>query len=922
MRLFGRNKRRPFAIEALEHRRLLTAMRIVGWNTLNNPDNATEDANFSTVLSAIGNETIGSITKRIDVLGLSETDASSIARVESILDSLYPSTDYARIVTAPDGGGDATGFVYDTATVQLQESVQLAGAFTHSTMRAKFRPVGTSGTEDFYAYSVHLKAGTSSSDKSKRASEANLLRNDIDALGQGTSVIVAGDFNMKTSSEYAWGNLTSAGAGQLLDVYGPGGAGNWNDNFSFRHLHSQDPSTSGAGMDDRFDIQFATGEFFDGSGLEYVDGSYHVFGNNGTHTLNGSILTGTGASTTVLNALAAASDHLPIVADYQFSTTAEVVIVETSGTHVTEGGALDSYNVSLSQSPTSNVSVTITPDGQLDIGSGPGISQVLTFTPVNALTPQTVIVSAYNDLVIEGSHQGVITHSSSSSDPNYNGLSVPSVVASITDNDNAPGVSFAHSGGGLDVAEGGLTDSYAVSLDTVPADNVTITLTPDSQLDLGAGAATPIVLTFTPANAQTPQTVPVAAFDDALVESLHTGVIQHSASSADPLYNDIAISQLVAEITDNEIPSVPSIVISEIMYNPDTSETGALPEWLEVVNTGTEIADLGGWYFEDEDTNWGAIPAGTFLPPNEAAVFYDQTFTSEATFRSAWDVPASALVIGINWASLANSPSSTNEVLRLYDDNQVEMDLVNYDDSGAWPSDSPDGPSIYLTDLAADNNVGSNWGRSTSGIVDARNASSPFSFADVGSPGDFPPLPTPASLVVTQSGGSTGVTEGGGADSLDVVLAGTPTANVTVTLTPSNGEIDLGWGAGVPRVLTFTPANAATVQSVTISADNDSEIEGVHWSLVSFTISSSDPTFNALSTTPVDVQITDNNVLGDMNGDGQVDNLDIAAFAMALSDPVAYAQAYPGLDPEILGDFDDDGYLTNLDIAGFAALLS
>jgi hypothetical protein len=70
-------------------------------------------------------------------------------------------------------------------------------------------------------------------------------------------------------------------------------------------------------MDDRFDIQFVSGEFLDGKGLEYASGSYHVFGNNGTHTLNNSISTGSGASPTVLTALEDASDHLPIVADYR-----------------------------------------------------------------------------------------------------------------------------------------------------------------------------------------------------------------------------------------------------------------------------------------------------------------------------------------------------------------------------------------------------------------------------------------------------------------------------------------------------------------------------------------------------------------------------------------------------------------------------
>ena len=66
-------------------------------------------------------------------------------------------------------------------------------------------------------------------------------------------------------------------------------------------------------MDDRFDLAFASGELLDGLGLDYMDGSFHVFGNNGTHLLNMPITTGSGASLDVLSALTLASDHLPIV---------------------------------------------------------------------------------------------------------------------------------------------------------------------------------------------------------------------------------------------------------------------------------------------------------------------------------------------------------------------------------------------------------------------------------------------------------------------------------------------------------------------------------------------------------------------------------------------------------------------------------
>ena len=69
-------------------------------------------------------------------------------------------------------------------------------------------------------------------------------------------------------------------------------------------------------MDDRFNFQFVTGELIDDVGLDYLPYSFQVLGNNGTHILGGPISSGTGTSTEVLDALIAASDHLPVFADY------------------------------------------------------------------------------------------------------------------------------------------------------------------------------------------------------------------------------------------------------------------------------------------------------------------------------------------------------------------------------------------------------------------------------------------------------------------------------------------------------------------------------------------------------------------------------------------------------------------------------
>ncbi len=122
--------------------------------------------------------------------------------------------------------------------------------------------------------------------------------------------------------------------------------------------------------------------------------------------------------------------------DFQLAEPATppgVTITESGGsTDVTEGGATDSYTIVLNTQPSADVTIAFNTGTQLQ-----AISSV-TFTSANWNTPQTITVTANDDNVVEGSHTGTITHSATSSDANYNGISIANVTANITDNDVAP----------------------------------------------------------------------------------------------------------------------------------------------------------------------------------------------------------------------------------------------------------------------------------------------------------------------------------------------------------------------------------------------------------------------------------------------------------------------------------------------------
>ena len=87
-------------------------------------------------------------------------------------------------------------------------------------------------------------------------------------------------------------------------------------------------------------------------------------------------------------------------------------------------------------------------------------------------------------------------------------------------------------------------------------------------------------------------------------------------------------------------------------------------------------------------------------------------------------------------------------------------------------------------------------------------------------------------------------------------------------------------------------------------------------------IGSTIPLANGSNFSDITVQGPNTVVLGDANDDGEFNNLDIAAFVLALTDIVTYQAMFPNVDPEVVLDMNDDGKFNNLDIADFVAALT
>jgi len=195
------------------------------------------------------------------------------------------------------------------------------------------------------------------------------------------------------------------------------------------------------------------------------------------------------------------------------------------------------------------------------------------------------------------------------------------------------------------------------------------------------------------------------------------------------------------------------VIISELMYNPDSSE-GYPPrdgqpgepnrtEWVELYNVDTVEHDLSGWTLKDEDGMTTPIPDGTVLAPGKTLVLIPD-FSSPSEFKAAWGEGIDVIALG-NWGegglvNLANGPSAINEILNLLNAAGDTIDQVNYDDEGDWPADHPDGSSIYVVPdkLYTDqNDLPNAWAPSIAGQHGAKSneQAGPYQGNDVGSPG-------------------------------------------------------------------------------------------------------------------------------------------------------------------------------------------
>ena len=421
----------------------------------------------------------------------------------------------------------------------------------------------------------------------------------------------------------------------------------------------------------------------------------------------------------------------------------------------------------------------------------------------------------------------------------------------------------------LTVGEGS-TETYTVVLNTMPTDDVTVTVNdPTDNMDV---TAEPASLTFSTTDWATAQTVTVtAAEDDDAVPD--TATVTHTVSGGD--YASITAQDVAVTVTDNDTPGVtvspPSLTVGE----------GGSGTYTVVLNTqpSGDVMVAISWSNSDVTVS---PPTLTFTTTTWSA---EQTVTvSAAEDADAADDMATLTHI----ASGADYGSVSNAILTVtVTDNDTRGVTVtptslplNEGGSGTYTvklNTQPSGDVTVTVNDPTDNAdvmanpasltfTTSNW--STAQTVTVSAAEDDDSTQDTAtvthtvSGGDYGAVTAPDVDVTVTDNDTPGVavsptslTVGeGGSGTYTVKLNTLPTGNVMVAISWSNSDVTVS-----PSTLTFTTTTWSAEQTVTVTAAEDPDAAN---DMATLTHIPSGADYGSVSDAILTVTVTDNDTRG------------------------------------------------------------
>ncbi|MCB0878189.1 MAG: Ig-like domain repeat protein [Thermoleophilia bacterium] len=578
-------------------------------------------------------------------------------------------------------------------------------------------------------------------------------------------------------------------------------------------------------------------------------------------------------------------------------------------TDVTEGGASDTVQVVLTSEPTAPVTIT----GVVGNGTAPTSSPdakfaaPITFLPTNWNVPQTMTIDAIDDNFDElDPETNSLSYSISSSDPFYTPVTpntgAGTTVVTVHDNDTA---AFTYSSTGpFHVTEGGASQSFTIALQTIPTAPVTL----DFTLTTGQATATPMTLTFTPGNWNVPQTVTVAAVDDAIDEmNGMTDQITTVVTSADPQYAGQFVPPFDIVVDDNDTAGI----FTDSAPTEQATEGGQDASWkvrLTSEPSGPVQIDLSMLVGQATVTtpasgilvftpaNWDQfqdVVVQANDDPVAEGIHYDTlryTVTSGDPLYDGFnlaDVPIEITDNEFAGVALSKTKLFVDEggrtdtyTVQLTSQPAGDVTIVVSGDADVLPSavgndqDTAAGTvtlrftpltwniPVVITATAVDDRIAE--GTPHMGVLTstASSTSDPAYNTSGTNPITIPNVDVEITdndqpgIEVQHTGGGTNVAEGGATDTYLVRLKSAPSNIVTVRPFPDD-QVTVS-----PASVTFDSSNWDAWQTITVKAVDDPRVEGPHKGYIKHGTDSLDPFYVGVEGDTLEVDITDNDSAG------------------------------------------------------------
>ena len=330
---------------------------------------------------------------------------------------------------------------------------------------------------------------------------------------------------------------------------------------------------------------------------------------------------------------------------------------------VTETGMSNSFDVVLNTKPSGNVflPVSVSNPGEGTITAPfTGSTGTLTFSATNWNVPQTVTVKGVADAAADGNTPFTVAFgTTSSSDTVYNGTFTPAPVNFINIDNNKAGVTV-NAGTTLLVSESGTVQSFQIVLNSQPTANVTMNVTTGNPAE--GKVQDPVfllwvnsyVMTFTPLNWNTPQTVTVQGQPDNIVDGNQPFTVNiGTTASLDPVYNG-TFAPAPVNFINTDIDKAGVIVATPTTFLVD--ENGFKTSTFSIVLNSKPTGNVTMTLFSSD------ITIGTVTGPIIGNII---TFMS-----SNWNTPQIFTVTG------AFSGLGTNQPFTVVIGNTISADLV------------------------------------------------------------------------------------------------------------------------------------------------------------------------------------------------------------------------------------------------------